>query len=78
MFMRVSNRIRIKVSKTFETFGENIHYIGVPKDFIYFFLGGDKDTLYLRNGKIRNTSCSVRQILEFSKLNYPNHPVNRF
>lgn len=40
MFMRVSNRIRIKVSKTFETFGENIHYIGVPKDFIYFFGGG--------------------------------------
>lgn len=42
MFMRVSNRIRIKVSKTFETFGENIHYIGVPKDFIYFFWGGIK------------------------------------
>lgn len=59
MFMRVSNRIRIKVSKTFETFGENIHYIGVPKDFIYFFFGG---------------GIKIHDILEMVKYVIPHVP----
>lgn len=52
MFMRVSNRIRIKVSKTFETFwGKHTLYWcskrSLDIDFIYFFGGGGVKIHYI-------------------------------